>query len=226
MVYAPDLNSLLVDGLRQTRMWTEFIVESRPLAPAVLPTGRIVASEGLPSAEDAPFAATIPPGTYPMHAWVTVIRKRGKEFDRRNAALELRVSDVPTVSWEMALTEDESIDRLEGDDYIGFSVDSGCATIADADTCEALRRWDFDRWESVYIPRPLPRKPVPGYVTAVVDPATGANLSVVGSGWGDGSYPTFIGRDADGGITRFVIDFMVLLDVMRPKGFGSRLFGR
>ncbi|XVQ11307.1 DUF4241 domain-containing protein [Spirillospora sp. CA-255316] len=213
MAYRPDLNKLLVDGYRRTRWWTEFVIESRALAPAVLPTGRIVAAEGYPGSDDHPFAVTVPPGTYPMYAWVAVIKKRGKEVDRRNAALELRVGEAPTVSWEMALTGGESIDDLKAkDDYIGFTVDSGCATIADAEACEALRRWDFSRFEEVYIPRPLPQKPVPGYVTAVVDPATGANLSVVGSGWGDGAYPTFIGRDAHGGITRFVADFMLLQD--------------
>lgn len=213
MPYAPDLNTLLVDGHRQTRRKTEFTIESRALAPAVLPTGRIVAADGYPTREDDPFAATIPPGTYPMYAWVAVLRKRGKEVDRRNAALELRVSEASTVAWEMACTEDESIDDLEAeDDYVGFGVDSGRATITDAESCEALWRWDFGQVESVFLPRPLPQKPVPGYVTAVVDPATGANLSVVGAGWGDGAYPTFIGRDADGGITRFVADFMLLSD--------------
>jgi hypothetical protein len=211
MVYAPDLTTMLVDGYRRSRLWTSFVIESRALAPAVLPTGRIVASDGFPSRDGGAFAVTVPPGTYPMYAWVAVIKKRGKEVDRRNAALELRVGEAPTVSWEMALTGDASLDDLKDeDDFIGFTVDSGCATLADADACEALRRWDFDRFESVYIPRPLPQKPVPGYVTAVVDPATGANLSVVGSGLGDGVYPTFIGRDAEGGITRFVIDFMLL----------------
>ncbi|MFI0353187.1 DUF4241 domain-containing protein [Actinomadura sp. 9N407] len=201
----------MVDGHRRTKWRTEYIIESRELAPAVLPTGRIVASGGYPSRGDAPFAATIPPGTYPMYAWVAVIRRRRKEIDRRNAALELRISEAPTVSWEMALTEKQSIDSLDtDDDYFGFAVDSGCATMTDAESCEALWKWDFSRFESVYIPRPLPDKPVPGYVTAVVDPATGANLSVVGSGWGDGAYPTFIGRDADGGISRFVADFMLL----------------
>ncbi|MFG2091839.1 MULTISPECIES: DUF4241 domain-containing protein [unclassified Spirillospora] len=213
MPYTPDLDTLLVDGHRQSRKKTEFIIESRALAPAVLPTGRIVAADGYPTSDDEPFAATIPPGTHPMYAWVAVLCERGKEVDRRNAALELRVSEAPTVSWEMAVTEDESIGDLEAeDDYVGFEVDSGRATIADAASCEALGRWDFSRVETVYIPRPLPQKPVPGYVTAVVDPASGANLPVVGSGWGDGAYPVFIGRDTEGGITRFVADFMLLSD--------------
>ncbi len=29
------------------------------------------------------------------------------------------------------------------------------------------------------------------------------------SGWGDGSYPTWIGRDAGGEVTRFVADMLL-----------------
>ncbi|MEU5875922.1 DUF4241 domain-containing protein [Spirillospora sp. NPDC047279] len=177
-----------------------------------MPTGRMVASDMYPSRDDGPVAVTIPPGTYPMYAWVAVIRRRGEEIDRRNAALELRIGDAPTTAWEMAFTEDVPMTDLKGkNDYCGFPVDAGAAAIADVASCEAVLQWDFSRFESVYMPRPLPpRNPVPGYVTAVVDPATGATYSVVSSGWGDGVYPAFIGRDAGGGVTRFVIDFMVL----------------
>jgi len=33
---------------------------------------------------------------------------------------------------------------------------------------------------------------------------------VVSSGWGDGLYPTLIGRAVDGQVTAFVTDFMVI----------------
>jgi hypothetical protein len=61
----------------------------------------------------------------------------------------------------------------------------------------------------VYIPDELPEAPVPAAISAVTDEATGANVATVGSGWGDGRYPTFIGYNAGGEVTCFVTDFIV-----------------
>jgi hypothetical protein len=49
-----------------------------------------------------------------------------------------------------------------------------------------------------------------GLRTAVTDEPTGANVTVVSSGWGDGLYPTFIGYAASGAVASFVTDFMVV----------------
>ncbi|MEU6078707.1 DUF4241 domain-containing protein [Micromonospora sp. NPDC047074] len=70
----------------------------------------------------------------------------------------------------------------------------------------------------------------PAAVDAITDEATGANVIIVCSGWGDGIYPTFIGYAADGGLTSFVTDFLVvpdqtadrrLLAAMRQGGGGQ-----
>ncbi|GAA1686163.1 DUF4241 domain-containing protein [Glycomyces endophyticus] len=213
MPYEPDLDALLTEGHRRRWKRAEFTVEVHELAPARLPSGRLLASDGYPTQDDEPFDLTVPPGEYPMYAWVAVQHKRGKEYERRNVALELRIGANPTVSWEMATAAGERVEDLEDEDgYFGFPVDSGRATITDLQTCEALWQWEFSRVEEVFIPKPLPERPVPGLVSAVVDPATGGNLTVVGSGWGDGFYPTFVGRDADGAVTRFVVDFMLFTD--------------
>jgi predicted esterase YcpF (UPF0227 family) len=56
----------------------------------------------------------------------------------------------------------------------------------------------------------VPHDPIDAVLAAVVDEMTGANVYVVGSGWGDGVYATYVGRTADGGISSFVTDFGVL----------------
>ena len=73
----------------------------------------------------------------------------------------------------------------------------------------ALAKPDDERLDDVYIPAHL-EAPVPAAIGAVIDEPTGANLVTVGSGWGDGLYPTFIGYTAAGAVTSFVTDFMVV----------------
>ncbi|RUL95083.1 DUF4241 domain-containing protein [Verrucosispora sp. FIM060022] len=52
--------------------------------------------------------------------------------------------------------------------------------------------------------------PVVAQLAVVVEERTGANVYVVGSGWGDGVYATYIGRTAEGDMASFVTDFRVV----------------
>lgn len=93
----------------------------------------------------------------------------------------------------------------------------GTGTLADLAAVRALATWDYPRLEDAYIAR-LPERPVPGAVAAVTDEQSGANVIIVSSGWGDGQYPTFLRYTAEGSISAFVTDFLVLPS--RPKAAG------
>ncbi|HEX2145628.1 MAG TPA: DUF4241 domain-containing protein [Glycomyces sp.] len=211
MAYTLDFAQILEPGSTFDG-WGEStgVVEPFELDKVVLPTGRIVGCDPLVNPGADPYTIAVEPGSYPLVAWVAVFSKGGAEQDRRVAALELRVSDKPTTTWEMAVADPESkISELGDDEYFGYGVDAGCGTLADEAALSPLGEWDYDRTEEVLIDETDWEGPVPGRADAVTDPATGANVILVSSGWGDGSYPTFIGRDADGAVTRFVTDFLV-----------------
>ncbi|MCC3763329.1 DUF4241 domain-containing protein [Glycomyces sp. TRM65418] len=211
MAYTPDFKQLLQAGATFTTGWGgEGVIEPVELDKTVLPTGRVVGCDPLVDPESLPYLVTVEPGAYPLIAWVAVLSKDGKETDRRVAALELRIGDAPAVAWEMAVANpDLNVEELDSDGYFGYPVDAGCGTLADEAALRPLGEWDYDRTEEVLIDEADWEGPVPGLASAVTDPTTGANVVLVGSGWGDGSYPTFIGRDADGAVVRFVTDFLV-----------------
>jgi hypothetical protein len=177
-----------------------------------LPTGQVVGCDPLTGAYEAPpFTVAVPAGTYPLNAWVAVLRRDGVEQQRRVAALQLAVNDEAVARYEMALTAGQDAAELGEDEYFGFGVDAGTATLADLTAVRALAEWDYDRLDATYIPAQHPAAPVPGgIISSVTDEPTGANVTVVSSGWGDGAYPTFIGYTASGAITSFVTDFMVI----------------
>ncbi len=213
MAYTPDFSVLLTPGASFVPGWDggSAVIGPIELEKAVLPTGRVVGCDPLVFPESPAYTVAVEPGSYPLIAWVAVFSAEGVERDRRNAALELRVSDAATVSWEMALTDaDSDVEGLGPDGFFGYGVDAGCGTLADEAGLRPLKEWDFDRTEDVLIGEMDWEGPVNGLAAAVTDPATGANVVLVGSGYGDGAYPTFIGRDAEGNVTRFVTDFLLM----------------
>lgn len=60
----------------------------------------------------------------------------------------------------------------------------------------------------------------------VTDPESGANLIAFHSGWGDGSYPVWIGRSADGQVACFVADMLLLSDGRHSPGLAGAHAGR
>ncbi len=211
MAYLPDLGQMLRPGDRFTGTDSERVVERHDVGEVVFPTGQVVGCDALVSCYDAPpFTTAIAPGGYPLSAWVAVFYRNGVESDRRVAALQLVIGSDPVTSWEPALVEGQDPARLGEDEFFGYPVDSGTATLADATALRAMAAWDYERIEDVFIPAQIAQEPVPGLTTAVTDEATGANVVIVSSGYGDGVYPTFLGYSEAGRLACMVTDFMIL----------------
>ncbi len=210
MAYSPDLDQLLTAGARWVDEDAEYVIEAHLIGEVTFPTGQVVGCDPLTLPDTSPFTVGVAPGRYPLRAWVAVLYRDDAECDRRVAALQLVIGDEPATRWQPALVEGQDPAALGEDAFFGYAVDAGTGTLADLAAVRALASWDFQRVEDVYIPAPLPERPVPGAVAAITDDQSGANVITVSSGWGDGVYPTFIGYTADGGISSFVTDFLVI----------------
>ncbi|MFI6762888.1 DUF4241 domain-containing protein [Micromonospora sp. NPDC050417] len=209
MPYFPDLTAVLVDGARIVRDKVEYIVEAHPIGVVTLPTGQVVGCDPLAGADAAaPFTVTVAPGRYGLRAWVAGVHRGNSERQHRTTALQLVVADKPTVHWELALTDGQEPAGLGAEGFLGYPVDAGVGTLADLAAVRALARWEFDQLDEVFIPAQV--SPAPAAADAVTDEITGANVITVSSGWGDGIYPTFIGYAADGQLTSYVTDFLVI----------------
>ncbi|GIE55721.1 hypothetical protein BJY16_004277 [Actinoplanes octamycinicus] len=207
----PDLDRLLQAGARYLQDDVTYVVESHPLGDLTLPTGQLAAFDpGVTDEEDEPFSVTVAPGRYRMVGWVAVLEKEEREWQRRVAAVQLVIRDEPAVSWELALVDGDDPDALEEGEFYGYGVDTGAGAFADISVSRALARWDSEEFEETFDPEDFPDEPVPGLFDRVIDRRTGGNVIMVESGWGDGYYPTFIGRTATGEVASFVTDFLVL----------------
>ncbi|SCG38048.1 DUF4241 domain-containing protein [Micromonospora coxensis] len=209
MPYLPDLTTVLVDGARITQGGVEYVIKARGVGMVTLPSGQVVGCDPLIAPDTAaPFTVTVEPGRYRLDAWVAAVHQSGSEPQDRTAALQLVISDQPTMRWELALTNGQDPTELGADGFFGYPVDAGVGTLADAVAVGALAHWEFDQVDEVFIPAQVP--PAPAAVDAITDEASGANVIIVSSGWGDGIYPTFIGYAADGEVTSYVTDFLVI----------------
>jgi hypothetical protein len=176
---------------------SEVAVELNGGGQLSLPTGRLIVADPDPwMHEQKPFLETVEPGEYPLQ--VSVIRFADTPDHTRVAACALWVSDRPTASWNNAWREGEHPLLLGEGEFYGVGVDSGRVALVDASVAREFE----DTIEDAYAQ-------MSGSAQVLAAPS-GANLITVSAGWGDGAYPVWVGRDADGELTCFVVDFLVL----------------
>lgn len=184
---------------------TAATVEVRDVGQLRMPTGQLVACDPafLQWPEDSPpFTVSVPPGSYPVT--LSVARWVDQPAHVRVAAARLAVSEEPVHSWHLALRPGEEPLTLGDGEFFGFGVDAGMACFVDAAATPAFRallEQDED-WQLF--------NGMDDDVTVSFDlPDAGANLIAFASGWGDGAYPTWIGRDASGEVVCFVADMLL-----------------
>jgi len=181
-----------------------------------LPTGRVVACDPfvyLGQGDNEPFTVAVEPGRYRVEAAVATLTRPGAtpsgDPHRRVAAARLVVRDAPTATWELAVRSGQDLAELGDVELYGYGVDAGTGAFYDAAADASFPECEGDEgplWDAF---ENSTWGPGPHLVTA---PDTGHNLVAFSSGWGDGVYPTWIGRTATGEVTCFVTDFFVAPD--------------
>jgi hypothetical protein len=219
MVSQPDYSQAFQDGLVVEYSDDEegdeaetCMLHLHTLGDLVVTSGQIVACDPLAIPDMPPFADTVPVGRYPVI--VSVAKFSGG--DQRVAFALLRLSERPAAGWEIAVPQGKSLSSLQPGHIFVYPVDAGTGCFMDLEAARALtaraeqaaaRHEDddelFDALMKTYVH-------TWSWTDLVLDEVTGANLIAFSSGWGDGSYPSFWGYDADGQRVALVTDFGVL----------------
>lgn len=166
-----------------------------------VPSGRLAVSD--PGWITEPLrTVAVPPGEFPVT--VSLMRTAG---GTRVAAARVTVLDAPPHEWEMALKPGEDPGLLGEDQFYGVGVDAGTAAFLDA--ARTVSEEEFDGL--------IERLDGDGSFTTELDaPEPEPNLIAFSAGWGDGSYPAWIGRTDDGRVGCVVIDFQLFPADDRP----------
>jgi len=186
-----------------------------------LPTGRVIALEpGFPAPE--PFAQTAPPGRYRVVLHVAEFRRGtdpdGDPTDERVAAARLVIRDEPVAAWEMALSARQSIDKLGEDQFFGYPVDGGLGCFADPASYQDLVDEERETGRLVDLRMDVGDRPTSVTQLGRSDEDDDEPILVAyTSGGGDGRYPTWVGRTADGDVACFLTDFFLISGRTRTK---------
>jgi hypothetical protein len=166
-----------------------------------MPTGRLIAADpGVLDGHSEPFACTVALGEYRVELAVIVFTENPEH--ERVAAAKLVISDEPVASWELAVTAEQNPLLLADGRFYGFGVDTGMGCFVDAGIVEPMTAIVEKSLDTLF--------DVDGRSAELTDPESGANLIAFSSGWGDGAYPTWLGRTANGEVACFVADMLVL----------------
>ncbi|WP_405901256.1 DUF4241 domain-containing protein [Streptomyces sp. NBC_00727] len=168
-----------------------------------LPTGRVIVCD--PDdyflEERLPYSASVPPGEYRF--FVNVSRPPGSRT-ARVAAAGILVRDEDVACWELAVLPGEDIRLLPNGTAYGFGVDSGMACFFDA---SFLPHAAATFANADYAP---PDSAIPGVRTLHLGGShNSAALVAFDSGWGDGRYPVWIGKTANGKVASFIADMQL-----------------
>ncbi|GAA3891530.1 DUF4241 domain-containing protein [Streptomyces sedi] len=215
---APDVARLFtVGGSHRGADGLIATVVSLHEAPLTLPTGRVAACDPMIGIEEGvePFTDEVPPGTYPVVLSVAEVARPddASYTHERAAAAWLRIGERPAADWSAALTAGQDPAELAHGEWFGYGVDTGTACFVDASVTPRLRPLlgeDGDGGpliDAVYGTASPSLTPRPA---AVVEPESGVGMVAFPSGWGDGAYPTWVGRDAAGRVVGFLTTFFVV----------------
>ncbi|MDX3485893.1 MULTISPECIES: DUF4241 domain-containing protein [unclassified Streptomyces] len=201
----PDPNFLTIpqEPKTVTIRGHERLLNSFTVGRLRLPTGRLIVCDPYDYflAERNPYTVKVPPGQYRLIVNVT---QSPQANEPRVAAGGLLISEEKVASWELALLPGQDVRLLPDGATYGFGVDSGMACFFDASLLPVITGAFADDDE------PLTDLDFPGIrASHFGDSPEGAALIAFDSGWGDGRYPVWIGRDGHGTVACLVADMQL-----------------
>lgn len=182
----------------------EYELNTLPAGDLLLPSGRIVIDDPLYLADQEPLQLTFAPGRYPVTLAELSLFDKGKVVDQRNALVKITLAPGQAVVWE----------------YIGtFGTDGATGGYIDAQTMQRIiadqqaDAFSVDllaAFDKIYRANQALPDDAPLQARVVNLPYGDGNLIAFSTGFGDGGYNSYLGRDADGKPVEILTDFWLV----------------
>jgi hypothetical protein len=172
--------------------------------------GRIIACDPFDGYDDVsikPIKADFPKGKYLCEVSVACIDESTEEYV---GFARIRFSHEQPVRWELAVREGELVEKYANNDDFGYPVSSGTGGFMDISAQREYKvrvKKNEDYWEEIEDEMAERDEKACGSIIWAIEDT---NMAVFPSGYGDGTYPSYIGYDEEGKICRLVTDFLVM----------------
>lgn len=166
-------------------------------------SGKIISCDPIVMHDAMPFTQQFPAGEFPVQLAIAKINT-----DERVAFSRIYFSGKPVVKWEFALDSSQKNVPIDGETLYGYGVDAGIGIFIDEKANWAynqLMAKNMNLWDDVFT------KEMGKHYRNTWDYAIynfeGHNLAAFSTGYGDGTYATYIGFDDQGKPCRLLTDF-------------------
>jgi hypothetical protein len=195
------LEAALRDGLQTG----DIRLTHRQIGELWLPSGELVASDPFVNPEAQPFKVRLPRGAFAVLLSIAEIAA-----DQRVAYAIVRFKQTPPVAWEMLTAGNQDVSTLKAGEIFGYGVDSGTGCFIDRSAARALDKVMREQ-ENFFEIMIAEMEKTYRHTWSWLDMKFGdGNLIAFSSGYGDGFYASYAGRDTDGEVSAVVTDFAVV----------------
>lgn len=166
-------------------------------------SGKIIACDPIVMHDATPFTQTFPIGQFPVQLAIAKT-----DDDQRVAFSRINFSEKPVVKWQFALQPEQQPIPIGDSTFYGYGVDGGIGLFIDEEANKAfdkLQGKDESIWGKVFNEEMA--KTTRNTWEYVIYDFEKYNLASFSTGYGDGSYGTYIGFDDNGKPCRLLTDF-------------------
>ena len=180
------------------QLGTEITFDRISVGKLKISSGKIIATDPTMLHDAVAFNEKFPIGEFPVELAVAKIKANS---DRRIAFARLRFSDKPVKKWEFALLPGQIAKDIKSTEQYGYGVDAGVGLFIDQVAQNSLNVILDKNWENIFSEK---------FEDYLNYDFQNQNVVFFSTGFGDGFYSTYIGRDADGEICQLLTDFSIV----------------
>ena len=202
----------LHDGDFVTALGYEILIHTRTVGSLKVTSGKLVACDPIVHPTTEPFDIDLPVGEFPVQITIAELRD-----EARIAYASILFKKESARSWKLLTVPEEDTSMFSSDEH-GYTTVSELGCFMDADTADCyldyLDFYDENEKDDLKknfskLERRAKNKGV-SFAALTHEHLQGGNILTFSSGFGQGFYHTYVGRDSDGELARIVTDFRVL----------------
>jgi len=188
-----------VKDTKVAQFGTEITFEKIAVGDLKVSSGQIVATDPVMLNDAIAFNENFPVGEFPVELAMADINANK---DRRVAFARVKFSDKPIRKWEFALLPGQTPIPLNSKEIYGYGVDAGLGLFVDQAAKNSLNTLLDKNWDNMFSEK------FEDYLNYDFQKYNAVFFS---TGYGDGFYATYIGRDSDDKICQLLTDFDIVL---------------